>query len=126
MKKDMTLNRRERKQFSKQIAAKLKSMGLSNQSQMHPSGKRVRFYSLEAGGYAQMTAESANKLFANQPSLFKKDDSGQPQFQEVDVLQLRNVFKNMIRRLRKQPKSAIEAFLNMQVPNQPAPKVDNA
>lgn len=94
----MGLTKKQQKQASRQIRAKLTRLGLKNELQIVPSGKRVRVLVTDNKG---------------QPML---DEHGHFKTNIVDRMIGTNVFKNTVRNLRKQPLAQIEAFLNLPEP----------
>ncbi len=96
-KKNQYLSAKEQKHYSKLIAEKLESLGVKDTITMHPSGKQRRILALKEDG-----------------SGLDIDERGFVKTKLVDVLHARNLQRNMVRTLRKQPRAVVKAFLNVE------------
>jgi hypothetical protein len=113
-KKNEYLGRKERKQASRLIANKLSEMGLTDMLTYHPSGKKYTIYFIE-GKPVRMTASTAELLSKNPEMKFDRNEDKTLKSAEVDIMQARNIFRNMLKKLRRQPRAAVQAFLDIPV-----------
>lgn len=95
-KRDGTLNRKERKRYSKLVGEKLESMGMTSETMFVPFKTRA--------------GNSVTRKYV--------DAFGKVVF-EGPVGKLSNPYRNLVKRLRRLPKSVIESFLSAQVGEQP-------
>ena len=110
--KPVFLGNKKRKQVSRLIVAKLEAMGLRDEITYRPSGKKVRVY-FNRGKAVKLTAEQAELVVKMGTETLDLDDKGQLRFEEYDVPQAFNVLRGMVRTLRRQPLSNIQAFLTL-------------
>ena len=89
------LSKKEKKQASRALAAKLTRMGVKNEIQMIPSGKRIRRPILDDKGQLQT------------------NEQGHVRMEIVDILRASNIFRNTVRTLRNGPPEQMMAFLNL-------------